>query len=68
MPNKKKKLTLEERVEEVRAAYELEKDNDFVAFIQIWDEDVLELDDMDDDDWEDFLEYLEENKDEFEEF
>lgn len=63
-----KKLTQEERIEEVRTAYELDKDDDFVAFIQIWDEDILDLDDMDDDDWDEFLDYLEENKDEFEEF
>jgi hypothetical protein len=69
-PSKKKKsaMTLEEKVEEVREAYELKKDDDFVAFIQIWDEDILDIDDMDDDDWEDFLDYLEENKEEFEEF
>lgn len=68
-PKKKKKaMTQEERIEEVRQAYELEKDNDFIAFIQVWDEDILELDDLDDDDWDDFLEYLEDNKDEFEDF
>lgn len=67
-PKKKKELTTEERIEEVRQAYELDKDDDFVAFIQIWDEDILELEDMDDDDWDEFLEYLEENKEEFEEF
>lgn len=65
---KKKQLTQDERIAEVRDAYELDKDDDFVAFIQIWDEDILDLDDMDDDDWDEFLDYLEENKEEFEDF
>lgn len=67
-PAKKKKMSTKERIEEVRDAYELEDEDDFVAFIQIWNEEILELEDMEEDDWEVFLDYLEKNKDEFEEF
>lgn len=63
-----KKMTVKDRIKEVREAYELEDDDEFVAFIQIWDEDILEIDDMDDEDWIEFLEYLESNKGKFEEF
>lgn len=65
---KKKEATKEERIEEIREAYEVEDDDDFVAFIQIWDEDILDLEDMDDDDWENFFDYLEKNKKKFEDF
>lgn len=64
----KKTLSIKERIEEVRSAYELEDEDEFVAFIQIWDEDILELSDMDDDDYEEFITYLEKNKSKFEEF
>lgn len=67
-PKAKKPSKMKDRIAEVREAYELTSDDDFVAFIQIWDEDILELDDMDDEDWESFLDYLEKNKDEFEDF
>ncbi len=63
-----KATSIKDRIEEVRQAYELEDDEDFVAFIQVWDEDILELDDMDDEDWNDFLDYLEKNKQKFEDF
>lgn len=63
-----KKMTIEEKIKEVRDAYELDDDDEFVGFLQIWNPEILELDDMDEDDWEDFLDYLEENKSEFEEF
>ena len=61
-------VSLEDRIKEVRGAYELDDEDEFVAFIQIWDSKILELDDMEDSDWEEFLEYLEENKKEFEDF
>lgn len=68
-PKKSKKtLSTEDRIKEVREAYELDDDDEFVAFIQIWDEDILELEDMEDDDYEEFLAYLEKNKKKFEEF
>lgn len=69
-PTKKKKkvMTQEERIAEIRAAYELEDEDDFVAFIQIWDADILDTEDMDDEDWDTFLTYLDKNKSEFEEF
>jgi mRNA-degrading endonuclease RelE of RelBE toxin-antitoxin system len=63
-----KDMSQGDRIKEVRLAYELDSDDDFVAFIQIWDESILELDDMDDDDWDEFLDFLEENKEEFEDF
>lgn len=65
---KNNKLSLKERIKEVKEAYELYEEDDFVAFIQIWNEDILELDDMDEEDWEEFLDYLENNKKEFEDF
>lgn len=64
----KKAASLQERIKEVREAYEVEDDDDFVGFIQIWDEEILEIDDMDDEDWEDFLEHVENNKKKFEEY
>lgn len=60
--------SVETRIEEIREAYELEDDDEFIAFIQIWDADILELDDMEDDDWVDFLDYVEANKSKFEDF
>lgn len=67
-PAKKKVATQEERIKEIRDAYELEDEDDFIAFIQIWDADIIELEDLDEDDWDKFLAYLEKNKSEFEEF
>lgn len=70
-PSKKKEkpeLTIEERIEEVRNAYELEDEDDFVAFVQIWDEEIMDTEDMSDKDWKEFLDYLEDNKDEFDDF
>lgn len=60
--------SVEKRIEEIREAYELEDDDEFIAFIQIWDADILELDDMEDDDWVEFLDYVEDNKAKFEDF
>lgn len=67
-PKANRPNNLKDSIEEIRQAYELTTDDDFVAFIQIWDEEILELDDMDNDDWADFLEYLEANKKKFEDF
>lgn len=64
----KKASSTEDRIEEIRAAYELEDEDEFIAFIQIWDEDILEAEDMEDDDWDAFFEYVENNKAKFEAF
>lgn len=66
--SKKKKPSLNDRIQEVRDAYELDNDDDFVAFLQIWDEDILDPEDLSDDMWEEFLNYLEKNKKKFEDF
>ncbi len=60
--------SVDERIAEIREAYELEDDDEFIAFIQIWDADILELEDMEDDDWVEFLDYVEANKSKFEDF
>lgn len=64
----KKAVSTEDRIKEVREAYELEDEDEFVAFIQIWDEDIIEAEDMEEDDWDDFFDFLEKNKSKFEEF
>lgn len=64
----KKASSLEDRIEEIRAAYELEDEDDFVAFIQIWDPEILEPEDLEDDEWYEFFNYLEANKSEFDDF
>lgn len=64
----KKAETVEGRIKEIRAAYELEDEDDFIAFIQVWDDRILELEDMEDDDWEEFIEYVEKNKEKLESF
>lgn len=64
----KKANSTEDRINEIREAYELDDEDDFIAFIQIWNEDIIELEDMEDDDWEDFFSYVEEHKSKFEDF
>lgn len=64
----KKAVSTEDRIEEIREAYELEDDDEFVAFIQIWDEDILEVEDMEEDDWDKFFKFVEKNKSKFEDF
>lgn len=66
-PVKKEAKPLKERIEEIRQAYELD-DDDFVAFIQIWDENIIDLKDMDDKKWKAFLQDVEENPEEYEDF
>lgn len=63
-----KKKPLSEQVQEVRNAYELSDDDDFVAFIQIWNEEIVDLKDMKEADWKAFLKDVEENPDEYEDF
>lgn len=65
---KPKKKSVTKQIEEIRDAYDLDEDDDFVAFLQIWDEDVLELDELTDDDYAQFIEYFEKNKKKFEDF
>lgn len=67
-PEGKKKSPLKEQIKELRDAYDLDSDDDLVAFLQIWDEDIMDPSDMDDDDWTSFFKYFEKNKPEFEEF
>lgn len=64
----KKANSTEDRIKEIRGAYELDDDDEFVAFIQIWDEDILEVEDMEEDDWDEFFAYVEKNKSKFEDF
>ncbi|WP_422661709.1 hypothetical protein ACK8P5_26670 (plasmid) [Paenibacillus sp. EC2-1] len=64
----KSKASLNDRIKELRDAYELKKDDHLVEFLQIWDEDVIELDDMTDEDWDTFFKYFNKNKTEFEDF
>lgn len=64
----KQAVSIEDRIEEIRGAYELDKEDDFVAFIQIWDPEILEQEDMEDEDWHEFFNYLEANKKEFDNF
>lgn len=63
-----KKKPLSEQVQEVRDAYELSDEDDFVAFIQIWNEEIVDLKDMKEADWKAFLKDVEENPDEYEDF
>lgn len=64
----KKAVSTEDRIKEIRGAYELDDEDEFIAFIQIWDEDILEVEDMEEDDWEAFFKYVEKNKAKFEAF
>ena len=64
----KKERSIEDRVKELREAYELDDDDEFVAFLQVWNEDILDPDDMSESDWKKFFKYYKENKAEFEDF
>jgi len=59
---------LRNQIKELRAAYELESDDDLVAFLQIWNEEILDPDEMDEAQWRKFFKYFEKNKEEFEDF
>lgn len=64
----KKPLPLAERIQEVRNAYELDDDDDFVAFLQIWNENIIDHTDLDKQQWMDFFDDLEANPEEYEDF
>lgn len=64
----KKPLPLADRIKEVRDAYELDDDDDFVAFLQIWNENVIDYKDLDKQQWIDFFDDLEKNPGEYEDF
>lgn len=64
----KKPMPLADRIKEVRNAYELEDDDDFVAFLQIWNEDIIDHTDLDKQQWIDFFDDLEANPDVYEDF
>lgn len=59
---------LRKQIKELREAYELESDDDLVAFLQIWNEEILDPDEMDETQWRKFFKYFEKNKEEFEDF
>ena len=64
----KTKVTLKEQIEEIKLAYEITNDDDLVAFLQIWDKDVIDLDEITKEDWMAFFKYFNKNKSEFEDF
>lgn len=59
---------IRKRIKELREAYELETDDDLVAFLQIWNEEILDPDEMDETQWKKFFKYFDNNKEEFEDF
>jgi len=64
-PKKVAKTELEEEIDEFRELYDLDSDDDLVALLQIWNEDILTLEEMSDSDWKKFFKYHDANEDEF---
>lgn len=59
---------IDDQIEEIRDAYEIADDDELVAFLQIWNEEILDPDEMTAKDWKKFFKYIEGNKSEFEDF
>ncbi len=62
------KPSLKDRIKELRDAHELDDDDEFVAFLQVWNEEILDVDDMSKEDWKEFFAFYKKNPKKFEDF